>query len=1532
MCAIGGPLVANSAVVGLLRVVLTANTAEFKTAMQSASAEAAKWTRDLGGMGRQASAIGAGLTKAISVPLLGLGAVAAKSAMDFETAFSGVRKTVDGVVDAGGGLTAFGQQLQTDIRNMAKEMPIAATEISKVAAAAGALGVKSSDITEFTKTMIMLGEASDDLDAEQAAVGMAQFMNVMGTAPDKVRNVANALVKLGNDGASSEGQILQFAQRISGAAATVGMTEGQVLGLSNALAGLGIEAEAGGTAMQKTILDIATAASQGGEKLEQFARVAGMTAEEFQNLAKTNPGEALASFLSGLGRIKAEGGDLIGTLKEMDINEVRLISTLLRAANGHEKVAASIKLGTEAVKDTNAINAEYEQRIQTTAAQLSILWNKVTDVAIELGGALLPVIKSLVSLLQSTLIPALQGAVALFTSLPTPIQGVILGVGVLVAAAGPLIFVLGQLAVSASALTAAFTAKGIATTLLARHTAGLSAAYTVLTTPITLATTKTALLTVAQGTATTVTVTLTGAVRSLWAACLAHPLVAVTSAIGAVTLATVKWIAAAKEKELQEQTQGAVQDVINRAVANGAKATISYADAQVYMGNVVAANAGKWDKSVEAQKRAIEAELALGRITQEQANNQRLAINAEGKVNEVRKNRLSLAESLKVAEAQVRKEIEATGYTMPQLTAALKQNEAGFKQWAETQKLSAATIAAVEAAAKGGDKALAALGKAAKAAATDQKELESAIASLGLVTQTGLTKALADLTEQYAYATEQGGLTADTVKAQMVPALEELLEVAKRSGLNVEGLTLALEQARAARARITAASFDALDWGIPEVIDGLPAQLGQLQAAFEPLTPQAYRLGEAYKFFGVQSRDELQKTAAAAVQHYATLKASGTATPAQIQAAFETMSTAVNAANGTIPNVWRTEIVPGITRTLETLKTAVSGTFAQMMLHAKGFKDGFEDIWKSIKASVLNVFAQILDAFTSRFLTGLIGALKGQQGAMGKAFAGLFGGTAASVGGTAAAAGSAGVYTSTLAGTSIPLMPGTSAAGGGLASGAGTALGGAGAAAGGVGFGMLGKYLTGGSGKGAAAIGAGGGAATGALIGSIVPGLGTVIGAVIGGTVGLITGLLGASKNAKETKEANRAITSAQGQLTAQYGSVENIATRNSAGQALAAGWGSRGVAGAQEFAKLLEAFNTMTARQNVLLAEQKTLQDEITTAEAEHVRLAESLKIPFEEVESIAGKYGITLAQLGPALNQEGMSKQFGDIINDFDTLSRAAQAAGGELDWGGVLSASADEISALVAQSLKFGTEVPENMRPYIEQLEKAGLLVDENGDKLEGVANLKWGDKVETEAEKTESSMREIEAAVGELKAALLEVANELRTMLPSAAATAARGVETAFDQANPTIRVRWDVPDPPDPYTSTGYARGGIVKYRAAGGGLFQPRGTDTVPAMLTPGELVLTAAQQRQILDLVQGRETQAADATTSALAAWAEAARVAQAAQVAGDQTIVVVDGRGSNEDVVTRVMAALPRKTRINETGFRTLMREALGIREATA
>ena len=123
-------------------------------------------------LGNSLKSMGSTLTKYVTVPLTGLGTIATKSAVDFESAFAGVKKTV----------SATDKELakiEKGIKSMAKEMPTAATEIAGVAEAAGQLGIQTPNILGFTKTMVMLGD-STNMSADEAATSLARLANITG--------------------------------------------------------------------------------------------------------------------------------------------------------------------------------------------------------------------------------------------------------------------------------------------------------------------------------------------------------------------------------------------------------------------------------------------------------------------------------------------------------------------------------------------------------------------------------------------------------------------------------------------------------------------------------------------------------------------------------------------------------------------------------------------------------------------------------------------------------------------------------------------------------------------------------------------------------------------------------------------------------------------------------------------------------------------------------------------------------------------------------------------------------------------------------------------------------------------------------------------------------------------------------------------------------------------------------------------------------------------------------------------------------
>lgn len=397
---------------------LRAEVGSFRASLAQASASTKKFGDDLVSIDAKGDKMRRGLAGIADVGgkvgLVAAGGLAAatKAAVDWESAWAGVQKTTDGTASQMA-------ELEGQLREMARTMPATHQEIAATAEAAGQLGVAREDVAAFTETMIKLG-ATTNVTADQAATSIAQIQNVMGTAPEDIDNFAAALVDLGNNGASTESQILDMAQRISGAGAQIGLTETDILAISNAVASMGIEAEAGGSAVSTAFTKMAMAVSSGGPKLEKFAEVAGTSTTEFQRMFKETPAEAFAAFTQGLDRINKSGGDVFGTLKDIGLSDIRVSQAMLSLASSGDVLTDSLAMGAEAWEKNSALSDEFAKRSGTTAAEVQVAWNNVKDAGIELGAAMLPVL--------SEAADAVTGVADAFQSLPGPVQNATAGV------------------------------------------------------------------------------------------------------------------------------------------------------------------------------------------------------------------------------------------------------------------------------------------------------------------------------------------------------------------------------------------------------------------------------------------------------------------------------------------------------------------------------------------------------------------------------------------------------------------------------------------------------------------------------------------------------------------------------------------------------------------------------------------------------------------------------------------------------------------------------------------------------------------------------------------------------------------------------------------------------------------------------------------------------------------------------------------------------------------------------------------------
>lgn len=319
----------------------------------------------------------------------GLG-YSAKAAIDYESAFAGVMKTVEET-----GTTTY-DDLSKSIRNMAKEMPATANEIAAVAETAGQLGIKADDIAKFSKVMIDLGETTN-LTSEDAASSIAKFFNVTKTGMGDVDKFGSTLVALGNNAATTEADILAMATRIASSGSMIGLSNQEILALATSLSSVGLEAEGGGTAISTVLSQIDKEVATGGETLKTWASLAGMSASGFKTAWQNDTMGTIQKVVSGMGDAKAGGQNLNIILDELGIKGIRTSDTMKRLSNASGLMADMTNLANTSWEENSALTKEAQTRYNTMASKIQILRNKLNDVAITVGNKLMPVMDSIMN-------------------------------------------------------------------------------------------------------------------------------------------------------------------------------------------------------------------------------------------------------------------------------------------------------------------------------------------------------------------------------------------------------------------------------------------------------------------------------------------------------------------------------------------------------------------------------------------------------------------------------------------------------------------------------------------------------------------------------------------------------------------------------------------------------------------------------------------------------------------------------------------------------------------------------------------------------------------------------------------------------------------------------------------------------------------------------------------------------------------------------------------------------------------------------
>jgi len=390
-----------------------------------------------GGQGAERSMLAIGAAAAAAAAgLIKMGSDAVGASVEFDRAFTEVSKLLEGTPEEI-------NSIRDAVKDMALQMPAATTEISNVAAAAARLGVATGDIADFTRVMVMLG-TSTTLSATEAADTLARFANVTNMAASDYERLASSIVELGNNFATTETEIANMAMRIGSAGSQVDMTQAQIVGFAAALSSVGMEAQAGGTAISKLMIDMKAAADNGvianrvleqtgytlrememlidssagdfkalaqsmgmtsaelkslvgdAKSLEQFAEVAGMTADQFSRAFGENAAATMEKFFAGL---SSGSKSAISVLNDLGIADVRMRDALLRLSNAQGMFTDALNISNQAWEDNTSLVGDAQASYETMSARMAIMNNSTEQLAMEFGNALAPAVMTVVDLI-----------------------------------------------------------------------------------------------------------------------------------------------------------------------------------------------------------------------------------------------------------------------------------------------------------------------------------------------------------------------------------------------------------------------------------------------------------------------------------------------------------------------------------------------------------------------------------------------------------------------------------------------------------------------------------------------------------------------------------------------------------------------------------------------------------------------------------------------------------------------------------------------------------------------------------------------------------------------------------------------------------------------------------------------------------------------------------------------------------------------------------------------------------------------------
>lgn len=331
----------------------------------------------------------ASAVRAAAAPAMAI-AMPIKDAIKFESAMASAAKTIDGMRDDSGKLTAKYYEMEAAIKQMGQTLPLTHDQLAKLFAAGGQQGMTAvKDLREFT-TMAAQMAVAFDMSNEEAADSIGGFRSALNMTMPEARSLLDLMNHYANTTSASEKGIADVVRRIGSLGTVGGVAAKPMTALAATLVAMKVEPDVAATGIKNLVLAMTTgtAATKGQKKAYASLGI------DVVKLAKQMQVDGPAAIISVLEAVQKLPKAQQLSIMQQIFGKESLGSIAPLLANLDKVKENLITCGNES-KYAGAMQKEFDNVSGTTANKLILFKNRIQETGITIAGALLPAIQSI---------------------------------------------------------------------------------------------------------------------------------------------------------------------------------------------------------------------------------------------------------------------------------------------------------------------------------------------------------------------------------------------------------------------------------------------------------------------------------------------------------------------------------------------------------------------------------------------------------------------------------------------------------------------------------------------------------------------------------------------------------------------------------------------------------------------------------------------------------------------------------------------------------------------------------------------------------------------------------------------------------------------------------------------------------------------------------------------------------------------------------------------------------------------------------